>query len=443
MKIIIVSISLLFFIRNVTGQNDTIDLVSVWSLQDCLDYAGENNISIKDARLNKESAEINYNQSLKQRLPNLSLTLNENIAYGTSIDPITSDYISQTINSSSAGLGSQVNLFSGNQLNNQIKKNILLLQQSNLQVEETRNNIRFSVIEAYMNALYSRENVLIAEKTLLSSQKQLEQVSVLYETGETAKHNLTEAESLVAGNQYNLVDARNGYLQQLLVLKQLLELPDTSEFEIDYPILDHEESWTIPDKNDIYESALRNMPEIASSKLSVQISEKELEISRGSYYPNLSLSAGVSTGYTSSQDLVFNEQLDKNMNSNFGVSLSIPIYSKSQTKAAVHSAQINIKKSELEVVNARKALYQEIERSWLSAVSSQNKMISANTAQDAAQDAYVLAQQQFKLGNISIIDLITSQNNYVIAQQTYLQAKYLMVLYKLYLDFYQGNEINI
>lgn len=142
-----------FYCLASTSQNQTDIQKKIWSLEECIDYALTHNLTIKSAILNKSNAEVNYMKSKSQRLPNLSLNLGQRVAYGSSIDPITSNFISQTIHSTSGNLNSQVSLYSGNQITNQIKQSEMLLEQNSFFVEEAKNNITLSIIEAYLQLL--------------------------------------------------------------------------------------------------------------------------------------------------------------------------------------------------------------------------------------------------------------------------------------------------
>ncbi|GLB50475.1 TolC family protein [Neptunitalea lumnitzerae] len=437
---------LLLFVFCWAGAQDTETLEGaekVWTLEACLAYAVENNITVKDALFTKESADVTYSQSKTSRLPSLSGSASQSFTNGQSIDPITSDYVNSQIHSTSLGLNTSVTLFQGSQLNNTIKQNKLLVDQNSFYVEEAKNNVVLSVTEAYLQALYAKEGILIAQKNLEASAKEAATAKARLDAGSIAMQDYTDALSQEATNRYNVIDAKNNYATYILTLKQLLELSPLEEFDVVTPETDNYEPELLPQKLSVYETALGYLPEFQAAKLGVEVSEKDLDIAKGDYLPTLSLSGSVGSGYTSTQDLTFQDQLNVNFNQRVGLSLSIPIFNGNQTKAAVQKAKIAIEQSQLQQQTVQKEIYQKIETAYQNALSSQEQLSAAKTASDAAEESYKLAQKKYDLGALNTTDLVVSQNTYTNAQQNYLQAKYLNILYTQLLNFYQGQEIKL
>ena len=415
----------------------------IWSLQDCIDYAALNNLTVLDAQLDASSAAVNYKQSKQQRLPNLTGSASESYSRGYSIDPITSNYVNQDIFSTSTSLNTSITLFQGSQLNNQIDQNALLLDQSALFIEEAKNNITLSLTEAYLQALYYKEAIAVAQNTLAGSQQESKIAKSRYDAGAIAKKDYSDALSQEASNNYELIQAQNSYEAQLLLLRQLLELEPETTFDIVDPDIDYNGSTLLLDKVDVYHNALNTLPEIAASKLDIDISEKDLEIAKGAYLPTLSLTGSLGSGYTSIQDMSFTDQFDINFNQRLGLSLSVPIFNRGQTKANVQNAKINIEKANIALRTQEKELYNKVETAWRNARSSQEQLLAAEAARNAAKDSYDLAQKQYEVGAINTTDLVLTQNTYSNAEQNYIQAKYLGILYAQLLQFYQGNEIKL
>lgn len=415
----------------------------LWTLEDCIIYAKENSITVKSVALTLQSAEVNYDKSKSMRLPNLFGNISQNFSSGTTIDPITSSYVSQQINSTSPVLTSSVTLFQGNQLTNQIKQNQLLVEQNSLYLEEAKNNVALSITEAYLQALFNKEAISIAQNNLTSSETEVARSKARLDAGTIATKDYTDAVSQAATNKYTLVAAKNGYAQQLIILKQLLELGPEDSFEIANLETQNTLIGAIPNKITVYNQALRNLPEIKAAALSKSVSEKELDIAKGAYLPTLSLSGSLGSGYTSFQAANFTDQLNLNFNQRVGLSLSIPIFNRNQTKAQVQLAKIEIEKADIEAQATQKELYRKIETSWQNATASVEQLEASKMATDAAAESYKLAQKKYELNDLSTTDLVVSQNIYTNAQQNYIQAKYLNILYFQLLQFYQGNEIKL
>lgn len=434
-------ITIIFIVHIAQGQVPIDPEQKIWTLEECISFALENNITVKQAELSKNRTEANYFATKSSRLPNLSGNASQNFTNGNSIDPITSNFVSQQINSTSLGLNSQITLFQGNQINNQIQQGKLLVDQYTLYEKEAINNITLNITESYIQLLFTKENLIIAENNLNVSEKEEERAKARLDAGSIAIKDYTDAQSQTATNQYGLINAKNEYALQLLNLKQQLELPPNSNFGIadsNDIILN-----IVPNLNEVYSEALQNLPEINASKINVSLYEKDLDIAKGGYLPTLSLTGSLGTGYTSSQDFNFSDQFDLNFNQKLGLSLNVPIFNRNKTKSEVQSAKINIDIAKLDLAQAEKDLYKKIETAWQNANNAQSQMEAADIARNAARESFRLAQKQYELGALSTTDFIVSQNTYTNTEQNYIQAKYLTLLYHQLLQFYQGNEIKI
>ncbi len=442
MKSYLILLSLVFF-QFSFAQETTNEIIKTWSLEDLITYALENNITIKSAQLSKELAQVDYDKAKSSRLPNLFGSATQSFTNGNSIDPITSNFVTDQINSSNVGLNSTMTLFQGNQLNNQVKQNKLFFEQSILQEEVEKNSIVLNLLETYLQALYSKESIAIAEKNLVSSEKEVLRAKARLDAGTIAISEYTEAQSQAATNKYNLINAKNNYQQYIVTLKQLLELPLIDNLEIE-PIDGNSNLINLEaNKADIYDNALKNLPEIEASNLNIAINNKKLDIAKGAYLPSLSLISSLGSGYTSINDNNFSDQFNVNFNQRVSLSLSIPIFNRNQTKAAVKTATLNIEKAEIQKQTTEKEVYKKIELAYQNAISSQEQVIAAEASKKASEQSYQLAQKKYELGALSTTDLVISQNTYTNSQQNYLQAKYLTILHHQLLQFYQGNDIKL
>ena len=436
-------ITILLIAQLAFAQEVNTEASKVWTLDDCLEYALENNITIKDATLNKDQAEVDYSSAKSSRLPNLYSTASQTFSNGNSIDPITSDFVSEQIHSTNLSLNSSMTIFQGNQINNQIAQNELLLNQSVFLEEEVKNNIIISILENYLQILYAKEGISIAENNLIASEKEVERAKSRLDAGSISLSDYTEAQSQAATNKYAIITAKNTYQQYIIALKQLLELNPTQDIEIETLSSDINYVTLELDKMKIYNNALGILPEVNASKIAVEVNEKDLAIAKGAYLPTLSLVSSMGSGYTSISDNNFADQFNLNFNQRIGLSLNIPIFNRNQTKAAVQSAEINIEKAQINQQLVEKEVYKKVETAYQNAISTQEQMVAALASKEAAEQSYVLAQKKYELGALSTTDLVISQNTYTNAQQNYLQAKYLNILYQQLLQFYQGNDIKL
>lgn len=411
-----------------------------WSLQDCITYAVTNNITVKSAALNKQTAEINYQQQKNNKLPGFNGTTSLNASRGSSIDPITSDFVNKTILSNSYGLQGSMVLYQGGRLNLQIDKNELLVQQSELYQKEAENSITLNVTETYLQALYYQEGITIAENAVASSLEEVNQAKVKYDKGAIAQKDLADIETQHSSNLYNVVYAKNMYAQQVLKLKQLLELDPAVRFQIEEVSLDNTEG-DLPDLFTVYESAVQSLPDVKVFELQSNILDKELKIAKSGYLPSVSLNAGLNTGYTNTMEYNYFTQIYRNFSQQAGVSVSIPIFSQKQNKTNIALAKINLEQNELSKISATKNLYAQVETAWQNALANRAQQEAAKSARDNAKLAYDLARKKYDFGALTTTELAVSRNSYLNAEQTYLQSKYLAELYRALLDFYQGKTI--
>ncbi|VXC25226.1 TolC family protein [Maribacter litoralis] len=443
MKQFIIIASILISHFGIAQDVETNSSSKIWSLEDCISYAIENNITIKDADINTNISEVDYNASKSAKLPNLFGSASQNFSSGTTIDPITSDYVSDQIHSTNLGINSSVTLFQGNQLNNQVKQNKLLIEQNSLLAQEAKNNIVISILESYLQTLYSKEGISIAENNLDASEKEVLRAKSRLDAGTIALSDYTEAQSQAATNKFNVIAAKNDYELNIINLKQLLELSPLEDLQIETVDKNQDLIHLELNREAIYTNALAYLPEVEASNTNILINEKELDIAKGGYLPTLSLTGSLGTGYTSISDNTFTDQLDVNFNQRLGLSLSIPIFNRNQTKSAVQIASFNIEKAEIQKQTVEKEVIKKVETAYQNALSSQEQLIAAEVSKEAAEQSYNLAQKKYELGDLSTTDLVISQNTYTNAQQNYLQSKYLNILYHQLLQFYQGNEIKL
>ena len=416
--------------------------VKTWTLDDCINYAVQNNITIKASVLTKQTAEVTLTQSKYSRFPSLNASASQNLNNGTSIDPITSNFVSQLVHSTSVGVSAQVTLFNGNYINNTIRQNELLIKQNEFFVSEAKNSIILSVTQAYLQALYYKEGITVAQNAVASSQEQLSQINAQYKAGSVAGLDVANLQTQLSNDQYTLVTSKNSFRQQLITLKQLLELDPLVDFEIATPKLS-EETMVVPNLKEVYESAVASMSEIKSAKLQTEVNNFDLKKAKAGYLPTLSLNAGLYSGYTNTRDFDFFTQIHGNFYQSAGVSLTIPIFSKYANKAAVEKAKITIEQSKLTAQSTTKQLYLKIESAWQNAVSVQSEMQAAENLRNSSKLAYEMAEKKALLGSLNATDLLVSKNTYLTAEQKYLQTKFSSALYYQLLQFYQGNAIKI
>lgn len=435
--------------ENIRQTADT--LPTQWNLQACIDYALQQNITIKKNRLNAASARVDVKTAKAALFPSLSASVSQRIVNrpnsetNTIIagDNITSSQ-SKTSYNGSYGIDANWTLYNGGKNLNTIKQQQLNNRIAELNVTESENSVEENIAQTYIQILYATEAVKVCESTLKVSQAECDRAKQLLEAGSIAKSDLAQLEAQVSTDKYQLVAAQATLQDYRLQLKQLLELDGEQEMELYIPALNDENVLSpLPDKTDVYRSALIFRPEIEAGKLNVQASDLNIKIVRSGYLPTLSLTAGIGTSHANGSDFTFSEQIKQNWNNSLGFTISVPIFSNRQTKSAVEKAKIQKQTSELDLLDEQKTLYKTIESLWLDANNAQQRYAAAVEKLKSSRTSYELIQEQFNVGMKNTVELLTEKNNLLSAQQEMLQAKYMAILNMQLLKFYQGEQIAI
>ena len=420
-----------------------------WDLQSCIDYAKEQNITIRKNRITAASTQIDVKTAKAALFPSLSFSTGHQVVnrpYQERSSRVSGSEIissnSKTSYNGNYGLNASWTLYNGNKRLKTIQQEKLNNQMAELDVATSENNIQESIAQVYIQILYAAESVKVNENTLQVSIAQRDRGQELLNAGSIAKSDLAQLEAQVSTDRYQLVTAQATLEDYKLQLKQLLELDGENEMNIYLPALSDENVLApLPTKRDVYISALSLRPEIEASKLNVEASELGINIAKSSYFPTISLSAGIGTNHTSGSDFTFGEQVKNGWNNSIGLSVSVPIFNNRQTKSAVQKAKLQYETSILSLLDEQKALYKTIESLWLDANSAQQRYAAANEKLKSTQISYELISEQFNLGMKNTVELLTEKNNLLQAQQEQLQAKYMAILNTQLLKFYQGDQL--
>jgi len=418
-----------------------------WSLQDCIDYALENNISLQQSRNTRLSGLEDTKAAKAALFPSLSASVSQGLTNRPFSDSgsntvIGSDVYSTSNSSSYSGnysLNASWTLFSGGNLITSLKQSRLQNSVDSLSVQKTANDVVISLVQAYMQCLYAAEAVKVGELTAESDKAQLDRAVQLKEVGQLSKVDVAQLESQYAGDLYQLTSARVSLDNYRLQLKQLLELGAGEEIALVEPADDESEVLKLlPPKEEVYDKALGTMPQIRKSELGVTAAELSVRQAQSAYSPTLMATASLGTTNVSGLGMSLGEQIEKNFSESVGLSLQIPIFQGRKARTAVNKARIAVDNSRLEELSACKTLLKEVEDIYLNAVSAQSKYTSAREQAKYAEQSYDLTAEQFNIGMKNTVELITAQNKLLNARVELLQAKYTALMNNTLLDIYQG-----
>lgn len=417
----------------------------VWSLKDCLDYALANNISIRKSANQIAISKESTKQAKAALLPSLNASTSQSFGYRPWMSGNTSTVSNGQVTSGvkkeyyvgSYGVSGNWTVWNGNKNHNTIKLNKLYETEAELDSAVNAKTIQEQIMKLYVQLLYLKEAIEVNRSSVANSVANEERGKVMMEVGKLSKVDVAQLSAQTAQDQYNLVEAQTNFEKYRLQLKQILELPDTTHFEVQVPLTEDSEALqTLPVLHDVYSAALTLRPEIRKAENSISEQEVNVKIAKAGYYPTLSMSAGVSTNTSSRDDFAWQHQMKTNFDMMAGVSISIPIYDQRQTKTATNKAKYEWINSKLDLEQSKKDLYNTIENYWLDAASNQQLFKSSIANVNSKQESYNLLEQQFQLGLKNIIELTTEKVSLLQALQSKLQSKYLTILNIEMLQFY-------
>ncbi|MBR0181090.1 MAG: TolC family protein [Prevotella sp.] len=418
-----------------------------WSLRECCDYAVEHNISIKQKANQCRQQEIQLNTSKNSRLPDVSASLGQNFSFGRGL---TADntYSNTNTSSTSFQLGASVPIFTGFQIPSQIKLNQLNLEASTADLEKAKNDIRMQVAQAYVQILYDMEIADVAHRQIDIDSMQVARLKAFVDNGKASEAQLSQQKATLANSHLTATQADNNTRLSILTLTQLLELPSPEGFSIVRPNLDDLGSLGalgLPTPDQIYADALGIKPEIASQQLRLKGSEYNIKIARAGYYPKLSASGGLGTNYYTTSGFPsdgFGSQIKNNFSQYIGLSLNIPIFNRFQTRNNIRNAKIERETLQLQLDNAKKTLYQDIQKVYYNAVNAHAKELKSLEAVKSSEDAFTLMQAKYENGKATITEFNESKNNYLKAESDLVQARYENIYQKALIEFYRGKDLS-
>ena len=423
-----------------------------WTLRECIDYAMQNSITLKQAHLTKQTATETRKQSQAALFPSLSASSNQSFGYrpwqssgmATVSNGTVNSSVTKTYYNGTYGINASWTLWNGNQNHNQVKANKLSEEQAELKIEQSANSIQEQIAQLYVQILYMNEAIGVNRESLDASKKNEERGQEMVNVGKMSKADLAQLSAQRAMEEYNLVEAESNLAKYKLQLKQLLEITGEQTFDVAMPTASDQQALaSIPSVMNVYEQALTLRPEIKNTELALQASDVQLKIARAGYLPTLSMTGGVGTSTTSNNSNKWGEQMTTNFDASAGIGISIPIFDQRKARTAVNKAKIQHEQALLDQQDQQKKLYSTIEGFWLEAQTNQEKFRAASATVESEQQSYDLLQEQFNLGLKNIVELLNGKVSLLQAQQSKLQSKYTTILSQQLLKFYQNGTIKL
>ena len=410
-----------------------------WDLQRCINHAIEHNLSIKQKEAARNQSEVELNTAQWSRMPNLNGNIGQSFNFGRALQA-DNTYGNRNTRNTNFSLGTNIPLFTGMQIPNNIALSKLNLKAATEDLAKAKEDISIQVASYFLQVLFNEELTKIARNQVALSQEQLDRKVAFFKNGKASEAEVLEAKSRLAQDQLSLVQAENNHQLALLDLSQMLELPSPENFRISVPDIDgFTADLSMPEE--VYAQAMMNKPAIKAAQYRLQGAEKSIKIAQSGYYPQLSFGAGIGTNYyhlSGIENAPFSTQWDQNMNKYLQFSLSIPIFNRFQTRNRVKSARIQHTALSWQLEESKKALYKEIQQAYYNALAAESKYKSSQSASESAEASFRLMSEKYANGKASATEYNEMRTAWMRALSDGIQAKYEFVYRSKILDFYKG-----
>ena len=448
-----------------------------WTLEECINRAKEENLDIKQVKLSVLSSEQQQLQSKLSLFPSLNGGGSQGYNYGRTVDPYSNEFTNLNIKTNNFSLSSTVTLFSGFQNINKVKRDNYEYMAKKYDIEKVINDISITVATDFLQLLFNKELVIIAEKQLDISSQQEERISKLVKEGQLAKSSLLETRSQVASEQLQLVKAKSQKAIALLNIKQLLEIEANNNFEILGPAISLPNQNKTPSTEEIYKSALEVFPNVKSAEYRLKSSDKSLAISRGGRSPRITINGSMGSGYSDARTRItgidslgmmpsgyqlssgenvlmpildydseitpFNQQLKDNFSQSLSFTLSIPLFNGWMTNSSIANAKIGVLSAKNDLQKTKNQLRKQVEQVRADVIAAEKQYEFVKKSAEALQESFTYNEQKFNEGMLNVYDYNDAKNKLIKAESDLLQAKYDYLFKIKILDFFMGNPLTL
>ncbi|MCX6255105.1 MAG: TolC family protein [Bacteroidia bacterium] len=441
------------FICSLFSQGMVFSQQKIWSLEDCIIYAIENNIQIKQQFIQTEYQKNALDLAKLKLLPTINGSASHNYSFGRALDETTYQFSNnKTVRSNNFYIGGSLNLFSGLQNYNTIQKNKYQVLAGELDLQTIKDNISLNVALAYLQILLNIELVTATDNQLQITLQQIEKTKKMVEAGSLAKGNLLQIEAQAASEELQYINLKNQLDISYLTLTQMLELQTPEGFKIITPEISIDTNTIITGRIDeIYALAQGLRPEIKSAEFTLSASEYDQKISIGGRSPRLTMNHSFSTGFSDYakkpsnplEPYTFSQQVSDNINYGVGFSLNIPILNGWQVNKNISNSKLGVENSRYALEGTKKQLYKNIQQAYADAVAALKKYNSSIKAVTSTEESFRYTEQKFNVGMVTPVDYNASKTQLLNAQSDMAQAKYEYIFKTKVLDFYKGIPLNL
>lgn len=438
-------VPLVLFLLPVLGYGQQQTSGESFSLEQCIEYALEHNLGVRQSSLNAEINKVSLGQLRTSRFPSVSASARQNFSWSDVQSATSGEWNYEGNAVTSAGVNASLNLFNGLRITQAIMQAETDYEAGLLDAETHRESVVLQVLGAYTQVLYSAEQLENASRQVEVSQSQLALAGERMNIGAISKADYMQVEAQLAAEELTITNAQNQLATNRVTLMQLMEYPISDSFDVLRPDLSLvQPPLQLPVAAEVFATARAVKPEVKSAALKLKSAEAGVSIARTAALPSLALDAGLTTNYTDKvQQLSFGSQLNHNLSPSLGFTLSVPIFSQGQVKASVATATIRTEIAKLDEQTTLNTLRKNIENATLDVASSSSAFVSATRKYSSSKASFEQAEERFARGVINTVDFLVQKTNLISAESSVLQARYNLVYSLKVLDFYTGNSITL
>lgn len=419
-----------------------------WTLTKCIEYAKQQSLDVKRGTNAMNSATVKANTVRSSRLPDLNASVGQRFAFGRSIDA-SNAYINQNSANTSFEISASAPIFRGGYINSSIRQADLNIKASTEEINQLYDDITIKVTLAYLDVLFSKEMIKIAEENVSQSKQTLIKTTELVNAGRLPKSEEYESKAQLSKEEYNLTKAQGDLKLALLTLSQLMELSTIEGFDVEKP---SEERMTINSNASLIlsaeniDKAYAIRPAIKAAEYKMQAGEESIKIAKSAYYPTLNAVASYGNSYFNVFNMPnasFSTQVKNQGQKILGLQLNIPIFSRFENRNNVNLARIEQQQRSIDLSEAKKTLFKEMQQAYYNATTAQQSYLSASQALETSEAAYKYAQEKFSAGRSTTFELNEAKKRFTSSQSELAQAKYSYILRTKLLDYYSGTPITL
>ncbi len=447
-----------------------------WTLKECVDYAVENNLMIKDQAINIERIDIALNKNRMDRMPTLNSSASHNYNFGRTIDPFTNQYGNQRIQSNSFSLGSGVTLYNGFRLQNSIRRTQNDQLTNAFQTEVIKNQVSLSVVEAFLQIVYAEKQLQIVQNQAVSTKAQLARTEKLVDAGTINKSSYLNLMAQQSRDNWSIQSAKGNIRNAYVNLLVIMQIPDDQTFRIAIPNLQSATTVPLSSLDEIIKSGLESLPDLKVAQSQLISNQLGVQIAEAGVYPRLSLFGNLNTLYSGSRKELFNpqatirpigyvdgtnevvlteitsydrkttpfgNQLNDNFGQALGLSLSIPIFNNHQVKTNIAEAKLNEKSGKIDVDRTKNQLMADIVRSFTSYENASSLYASATQDELSQRENYEFAQKRYEAGLINTTELLQAKTNWASSLNELERSRFELIFTNTQVLLYQTGEVQL